>query len=345
VVPSEEYTDALSRELSIRFAESDSATIDTLYFGGGTPSRLGALGVQRAIAAVRERFTLPTDAELTLEANPEDITADNVAAWRDAGVNRLSIGGQSFDDNVLQWMHRTHDAAAIERAFATARRGGIDNISLDLIFALPESLERVWERDVMRALDLVPDHVSLYGLTVEPHTPLGRGHARGEVAEAPEERYEREFLFAHDALASAGFDHYEVSNFGRAGRHSRHNQAYWNDAPYAGLGPSAHEFDGTSRRWNAKAYTDWLRALAAGRDPVEAHEALTPENRIAEHVYLGLRTTSGVVISEGERQRVQPWIDAGWAVVDNTSRLRLTPLGWLRLDALAADLTLVRSRY
>ena len=345
LVPSHEYTEALSRELSIRFAHAERIPIDTLYFGGGTPSRLGGAGVHQAIAALRETFTLASDGELTIEANPEDISPENVAAWRAAGVNRLSIGAQSFDDRVLQWMHRTHDAAAIEHAVVTARAGGIENISLDLIFALPESLERVWERDVARALDLAPDHVSLYGLTVEPHTPLGRGHARGEIAEAPDERYEREFLFAHEALTSAGFDHYEVSNFGRPGRHSRHNRAYWNDSPYAGVGPSAHEFDGTSRRWNAKAYTDWLRALGAGRDPLDQREDLTSENRIAEHVYLGLRTTSGIMISESELERVTPWIDSGWATVDQMRRLRLTPLGWLRLDALAADLTLVRSRY
>ena len=294
---------------------------------------------------MREHFSLTDGAELTIEANPEDISEDTVAAWRAAGVNRLSIGAQSFDDRVLTWMHRTHDAAAIGRSVEAARRGGIENVSLDLIFALPVELERSWERDVALALDLEPSHVSLYGLTVEPHTPLGRWRSRGDVNEAPDERYESEFLHAHDAMTAAGFDHYEVSNFGRVGRRSRHNSSYWNESLYAGMGPSSHEFDGSVRRWNVSAYVDWLREVGAGRDPIDQKEELSPENRTAEQVYLGLRTTNGLVLSDTELQRARPWIDAGWATMDPDQRIRLTPLGWLRLDALAADLTYVRSRY
>jgi len=257
----------------------------------------------------------------------------------------LSIGAQSFDDRVLAWMHRTHDAAAIARSVAAARRGGIENVSLDLIFALPQEIDRSWTRDVASALDLEPSHVSLYGLTVEPHTPLGRWQSRGDVNEAPDERYESEFLYAHHAMTGAGFEHYEVSNFGRAGRRSRHNSSYWSESPYAGLGPSSHEFDGHNRRWNTSAYVDWLRAVGSGRDPLEGREELSLENRTAERVYLGLRTTDGLVLSDPESQRAKAWIDAGWATIDGDRRIRLTPLGWLRLDALAADLTLVRSRY
>ena len=344
-VPVDEYVDALAHELSIRFLEAEPWIVDTLYFGGGTPSRLGGEGVARAVAAVRDLVQLSDGAEVTLEANPEDINTEALAGWRDAGINRLSIGAQSFDDDVLKWMHRTHDAAAIGRAVDDARRAGIENISLDLIFALPDTVNRSWERDVSHALALEPSHVSLYGLTVEPHTPLGRWRSRGELDEAPEERYEREFLFAHDAMTSAGLEHYEVSNFGRAGRHSRHNSSYWSGAPYAGLGPSAHEFDGVTRRWNKSAYVDWLRALRADRDPIEQSELLTEENKTAERAYLGLRTVGGLVISDTEIDRTKAWIDAGWAWLDDGNRLRLSPLGWLRLDALAADLTLLRSRY
>jgi oxygen-independent coproporphyrinogen-3 oxidase len=344
-VPVDEYIGGLERELDIRFRAAASWVIDTLYFGGGTPSRLGAEGVRRAIVAIRNYAALASDAEVTLEANPEDVTPEAAAVWRDAGVNRLSIGSQSFDDEVLRWMHRTHDASAIGRAFESARGAGIENISLDLIFALPASIERSWESDVAKALALEPSHVSLYGLTVEPHTPLGRWRSRGELDEAPEERYEREFLHAHDAMAAAGLEHYEVSNFGRPGLRSRHNSAYWSGAPYAGVGPSAHEFDGVARRWNRSAYVDWLRALGSNRDPIDQSETLTDENKIAEGAYLGLRTLGGLQLSEAEIERARPWVEAGWARLVDGSRLQLTPLGWLRLDALAADLTLLRSRY
>lgn len=343
-MPVDEYVGALDRELAIRFADSAPWPVDTLYFGGGTPSRLGGEGVAHTIEMLRRRMTLASDAEVTLETNPEDVNDDALARWRDAGVNRLSLGSQSFDDKVLAWMHRSHDAAAIDRAVEAAKRAGIDNISLDLIFALPENVERSWENDVRRALALEPSHLSLYGLTVEPHTPLGRWRTRGEIDEAPDERYETEFLFAHDALTSAGFEHYEVSNFGLPARHSRHNSAYWLKVPYAGLGPSAHEFDGTERRWNVSAYASWLEKLAAGEDPVAESEALTAENRLSEDVYLGLRTRLGLELSEREMAHVERWIEAGWARRLGGNRIVLTPLGWLRLDALAADLTLIRSR-
>lgn len=345
VVPVEEYVAALERELSIRFPEQDPWPVDTLYVGGGTPSKLGASGVARMLDAVRRRIQISGETEVTLEANPEDISRDAIMAWRDAGVNRLSIGSQSFDDRVLEWMHRTHDADGIRRAVDASRAGGIANISLDLIFALPERNRRSWERDVQQALALAPAHLSLYGLTIEPHTPLGRWQARGDVTESPDDRYEAEFLFAHDALTAAGFLHYEVSNFGKPGEHSRHNSSYWSHVPYAGLGPSSHEFDGRMRRWNASAYADWVARLARGDDPIESSEVLDEGNRLAEHVYLGLRTVNGLVLSNQESQRVERWIEAGWAVLEPGNRLVLTPLGWLRLDALAADLTLIRSHY
>jgi oxygen-independent coproporphyrinogen III oxidase len=345
VVPETEYVTALRGELELRFPIEVSREIDTLYFGGGTPSRLGGRGVSEAIETLRRHFTLAPNAEVTLETNPEDVTLEAMTAWRDAGVNRLSLGAQTFDDAVLTWMRRTHDAAAIGRAVDVARGVGIENISLDLIFALPESVPRSWERDVAAALDLAPTHLSLYGLTIEPHTPMGRWHDRGELTETPDERYEREFIFAHDALTAAGFEHYEVSNFGRPGKHSCHNSAYWAGVPYVGLGPSAHEFDGDTRRWNIGAYAEWVRRIAEGMDPVDGEELLTADNRAAETVYLGLRTCRGLMLDGPEIARTEPWVEAGWAERRGPNRVVLTPLGWLRLDALAADLTLVRSHY
>jgi oxygen-independent coproporphyrinogen-3 oxidase len=344
-VPVDEYVGAVARELDLRFSSGGPGETETLYFGGGTPSRLGAEGIARLVTAVRQRARLTDDAEVTVEANPDDVTAENVRAWRDAGVNRISLGAQSFDDDVLTWMHRTHDAAAIPRAVDIIRRGGIDNISLDLIFAVPQRPAGSWERDLARALELDPSHISLYGLTVEPHTVLGRRKHRGEVAESSEEVYEREFIHAHETLGAAEFEHYEVSNFARRGARSRHNSAYWSGRSYAGLGPSAHEFDGTTRRWNVAPYAEWLTAVEAGRDPIADSEQLTGENRLSEGVYLGLRTVDGLALSEAELAHISRWLEAGWASLDSDRRVRLTAEGWLRLDALAADLTLFRSRY
>ena len=345
VVPVDEFVTAIARELDIRQFASAPLELDTLYFGGGTPSRLGGDGIARLVEVISSRVALATNAEVTLEANPEDVTPAAASAWRAAGVNRLSLGAQSFDDTVLAWMHRTHDAAAISRAVDAARGVGIDNLSLDLIFALPQQLERSWRSDLSRALELSPEHVSLYGLTIEPQTPLGRAHQRGQVVDAPDERYELEFLEAHDVLGAAGFSHYEVSNYGLFDRHSRHNSAYWSGVGYVGVGPSAHGFDSDVRRWNHTAYVDWLAAISNGSDPLQGRENLTADNRSAESVYLGLRTSRGVVLDGKEMAHVAPWVDAGWAVVEGSGRVVLTPRGWLRLDALAADLTVLRSHY
>lgn len=345
VTPVDDYLRGLRTELELRFPAVEPWAIDTLYFGGGTPSRLGPDGVARMIALVAERASMAADAEVTLEANPEDVTPDAARAWRAAGVTRLSLGVQSFDDAVLRWMHRVHDGDAAARAVETVRDAGFEDFSLDLIFALPEALRRVWPRDLERATALRPTHVSLYGLTVEPRTPLSRWRERGEVDESPEERYEDEYLMADRELRAVGFDHYEVSNFGRPGRHARHNSAYWRLVPYAGLGPSAHEYDGAVRRWNVRHYAGWLDRLDGGDDPIEGSETLTAENEVAERVYLGLRTSAGLLLGKDERAHVRPWVDAGWGSVADDGRLVLTAEGWLRLDALARDLTLLRSRY
>ena len=345
-VPVEAYLRGLQAELAIRTAafagEAAAWQLDTLYFGGGTPSRLGGPGLARAVATVLERARLAPGAEVTVEANPDDVDLDAVRHWVAAGVNRLSLGVQSFDERALGWMHRSHGVDRAGLAMAAAREGGIANVSIDLIFALPSLLDRSWERDVAAAIALGPEHLSLYGLTVENGTPLGRWRERGLVDEAPEERYETEFLRAHELLGEAGFEHYEVSNFARPGFRSRHNSSYWRQVPYSGLGPSAHEFDGRTRRWNVAPYAGWLRRLDAGADPMEGRERLTAANREAETVYLGLRTSDGLVLRSGEREVVAPWLAEGWGRLDG-ERLQLTPLGWLRLDALAASLTARRS--
>ena len=342
-VPADDFIHGLEQELDVRGFGPHEAQVDTLYLGGGTPSRLGPDGVTRTIDVVTQRFVPMPGAEITIEVNPDDVTRQAVAAWRGAGVNRVSLGVQSFDDRALAWMHRTHDSARVAEAAADLAEGGIENWSLDLIFALPASLERSWERDVDRALDLAPPHISLYGLTVEQHTPIARWKDRGASVEGGEDVYEAEYLHADSTLTAAGFAHYEVSNFGQPGRWARHNRSYWTGASYVGLGPSAHGYDGARRRWNEREYASWLERVRKGEDPIAGEEHLTAENRSAEQVYLGLRTSSGLEISEAEHAVVSPWVNAGWATISG-DRVHLTPHGWLRLDALAASLTMLRSR-
>jgi oxygen-independent coproporphyrinogen-3 oxidase len=345
-VPVGEFVDGVSRELANR--DLGGETLDTVYLGGGTPSKLGGEGIAELLGRVRDRFAIAPNAEVTVEANPEDVNAAAVAAWRSAGVTRLSIGAQSFDARVLDWMHRTHSVDDTARAVEVARDAGIDNISLDLIFAVPESLARVWARDLDAALALAPSHVSVYGLTVEPRTPLGRWTARGDTRELPEDDWAAEFQLTHNRLVAAGYTHYEVSSYARAGFRSRHNEAYWLDRPYHGVGPSAHGFDGASRRWNEREFVAWLSRVRAGGDPLAGREQLGDEERVAERVYVGLRTDRGLRLQPGDDPLVQRWVEAGWGTVLNrheTRTLQLTVAGWMRLDALAAALTSLRSRY
>jgi oxygen-independent coproporphyrinogen III oxidase len=337
-VPVDEYIAAISAELEMRYPRDRRAwRVDTLYLGGGTPSRLGGAGIRRLMDVLRDRMVTDPGAEITIEANPDDVTADAVAAWRAAGVTRLSLGAQSFGAAALAWMHRTHTAEQTATAVRVARDGGIDNLSLDLIFALPADVPRSWSEDLDAALALQPDHLSLYGLTVERATPLGRWVARGEAIAAPDERYAAEYLAAHESLAGAGYEHYEVSSFARVGARSRHNSSYWAGVAYAGLGPGAHEFDGERRRWNIGAYTAWAQRTLLGEDPVADLERLTPENRAAERLYLELRTAAGTVLDMAAVRTARPWVDAGWAKLDG-ARLSLTVEGWLRLDELVVML-------
>ena len=341
-VPVDEFLRALRSELRLRRGEIGARNdIETLYFGGGTPSHLGPDGVTRMMALMREHFRWGPDAEVTLEANPDDVTAAATAAWLRAGITRVSLGAQSFDANVLQWMHRTHGPAQIDAAVELLRDTPFSSWSFDLIFALPASLQRDWRRDLDLALAKRPPHLSLYGLTVEPGTPLGRWAERGEVNASDELAYESEFLSADAEASAAGFEHYEVSNFAQPGHQSRHNRSYWRGVPYLGFGPSAHGFDGQVRRWNRAAYAAWQKAVAAGDDPLGGSEIIGEGERTLEAVYLGLRTTQGLDIAPDEIGQVRAWLAAGWATLTGT-RLVLTPLGWLRLDSLASALTPVR---
>jgi oxygen-independent coproporphyrinogen-3 oxidase len=315
-----------------------SETVDTVYFGGGTPSRLDPRGIAAILARIASDRSVSPSAEVTLEANPDDVTLERASAWAAAGVNRISLGAQSFHPAVLTWMHRTHTAAQTETAVEMLRSAGIADLSLDLIFGLPASLERSWRADLDRALALGPDHLSLYGLTVEDHTPLARWTARGEVVPVDEDRYASEFLEADAALGSAGFEHYEVSNYARPGRRARHNSAYWRRAPFIGLGPSAHSGWGRHRRWNLREWVAYERAVASGESPVAGSEHLDDGAVALEELYLGLRTREGVAAERLPPGTAATWRSSGWASVSEGS-IRLSAEGWLRLDALTAGPT------
>jgi len=319
-------------------AWDESPRLDTIYFGGGTPSRLDPAAIARMLEVFRAGRSITPGAEITLEANPDDVTPENALAWLAAGVNRISLGAQSFDPRVLDWMHRTHDAAQAGVAMRTLRSAGFADISLDLIYAVPRALDRDWAADLEQALALAPTHISLYGLTVEPATPLGKWTARGESISLDDEHAAAEYLDAHERLVTSGFEHYEVSNAGLPGYRARHNSAYWRRAPFIGLGPSAHSGFAASRRWNVREWTEYARRAESGDTLMLEEERLDESQVELETLYLGLRTSDGLPAASVPAGVLERWSSSGWAVLCG-SRVALTAPGWLRLDALVASLS------
>jgi oxygen-independent coproporphyrinogen-3 oxidase len=342
-VPHGRYVAAIQAEFTSRTAalEAPEHGPDTIYFGGGTPSLLEPSALESLLTLLRSwRRDDGRPVEVTLEANPEDVTPERAAAWAVAGVSRVSLGVQSFQPSVLEWMHRSHGPDAASTAVQALREAGVTSISVDLIIGVPDAAGPDLAADLGRLLALDPDHVSAYTLTIEPKTPFGRWAARGLVEPAPDEQHASEFLQVHEVLTQAGFEHYEVSNYARQGSRARHNSSYWIGRPYLGLGPSAHSFDGAVRSWNVSPWAAYERLVFADRAATEESEILTGGQLLLERVYLGLRTAAGLRLNE------LPWpspagdqaVERGWARVDN-GRLQLTPEGWLRLDAIASALT------
>ena len=339
-VPSDAYVAAVLREWALWQSEPiwDTAPeIETIYFGGGTPSRIRPSAVAQLLDRIVKDRNVTPDAEITLEANPDDVTLASAGAWKAAGINRVSLGVQSFDPAVLQWMHRVHTADQVPTAVDALRCAGIEDLSLDLIFGLPSALRRSWAHDLKLAFDLTPEHLSLYGLTIEPRTPLAHQAGRGEVAPVDETSYAAEFLMGHEALEARGYEHYEVSNAARPGHRARHNSAYWRRSPFIGLGPSAHSGFGNQRRWNLREWAGYERVVAAGGSPVEGRELLGSEAIRLEQLYLGLRTREGLPGDLIPVRLREQWEQAGWAE-SGQGPVRLTPEGWLRLDALVASI-------
>ncbi|MCH7932927.1 MAG: radical SAM family heme chaperone HemW [Gemmatimonadetes bacterium] len=315
-------------------------TLDTLYIGGGTPSLLGAQAMEGLLPVIGEERLRNSDLEWTAEANPESFTQEVANGWRSAGVNRISLGIQSFHAPTLQWMGRLHGADGARSAVRVAREEGFSNLSVDLIFGLPAHLERDWASDLDEALALEPDHVSLYGLTAESATPLGRAVAEGRENLSDGEQYEEEYLLAVDRLAEAGYEAYEVSNFARPGFTSRHNSVYWSGEPYLGLGNGAHSYRHPVRRWNTREWDAYRVGTEGPGPPLEDEEKLDVGKVRLERIWLGLRTTRGISLQDlpsSARNRAARWEKSSLAVAEGNV-LRLTPRGWLVMDRLTVEL-------
>lgn len=313
--------------------------LDTIYVGGGTPSLLGGEAM-RELRLRLARYANWDDrgVEWTAEANPESFDAALAAAWLAAGVNRLSLGAQTFHLPTLRWMGRLHGADGPALAVGTARQAGFGNISVDLIFGVPDRLGRSWSEDLERAIELSVEHISLYGLTAEAATPLGRWVREGREELASEDMYAEQYLEAATRLTAAGYVHYEVSNFARPGCESRHNGVYWRGAPYIGVGPGAHSYLPTRRWWNTRDWADYALRLGRGESPREGAEDVVEVAADLERVWLGLRTLAGLeATGPAQRALVALWLKEGWAVEASGGRVRLTPSGWLLLDRLAVE--------
>jgi len=290
LIPS--YLEAVRREM--RLYSAATGPIDTIYVGGGTPSLLSAGQAQTLLMEVHAAFTVSPEAEVTFEVNPEGLNADYLKEIRSAGVNRLSIGVQSFDEAALEFLGRGHCARDGMNALKMAREAGFENIGVDLIYGLPYQSMETWLETLKRVLETAPEHLSLYELTFEPGAPLGKRLSRGEIRRLDEETQRAFFLETARMARSAGYSHYEISNFAREQRFSRHNSKYWNHAPYLGLGAAAHSFDGDRRWWNHSSARRYISDLARGLAPVSDSEQLDLEARMLETLYFGFRTAKGL---------------------------------------------------
>ena len=343
-----DYVEALIAEARLRKAELNGKPVKTLYMGGGTPSQLPLPLLARLIDGLKATLDLNAVQEFTLEANPDDVTPEWSAAVRALGVNRVSMGVQSFQDAVLRLVGRRHTARQAIDAVASLRHAGIDNISIDLIYGLPGQRLETWAESVRQAVDLRPQHISAYGLTYEPGTRLWQQRECGEVVEASEDQYLDMYRILVGLLRVAGYEHYEISNFALPGYRSRHNSSYWNETPYLGLGAAAHSYDGTMRRSNPADLCGYIRRITSGQPACQV-EDLAWWERYDERVMLGLRTADGVdahrlrsdfgdkawahFVSEARRH-----IDAGNMICTDDGRYILTSEGIVLSDSVMRDL-------
>jgi oxygen-independent coproporphyrinogen III oxidase len=268
-------------------------TIETIYFGGGTPSLLTAAEINALLETIQQHYRVAPLAEITLEANPDDMDREKMLAWKQQGINRLSIGVQSFVDADLQWMNRAHNASQSVACIKTARDCGFQNLTIDLIYGSPTLTHDAWAANIDTALALQIPHLSCYALTVEPQTALQKMIAQQKKDNVDSEAQAQQFLFLMEKMQEAGYAHYEISNYALPGFESRHNSAYWEGTHYLGIGPSAHSFNGVSRQWNVSNNAQYAAALQKGELLFET-ETLSPVQQLNEYIMIRLRTARGL---------------------------------------------------
>ena len=295
------YVAALCREIAAAGGDF-SVPADTVFLGGGTPTLLPATDLTQILQAIRETFALTEDAEISLEANPGTVDVASLKLLRQAGFNRLSLGVQSFDDQVLRGIGRIHRAAEAAQAVGMSRSAGFENISMDLMFGLPLQSLNSWRETLARAVSLEPDHISAYGLKLEEQTPLALLVASGQAALPAEREEEAMYDWLNEFLPQQGFSRYEISNYARPGRECRHNLKYWRYQPYRGFGVAAHSFNGIARFANTEELSRYIARIEAGESAEEFRETLDEPDRMAEYVFLALRTTAGLSAMDFEVQ-------------------------------------------
>ena len=345
----EQFLEALGKEIVLRKDYLDGKTINTIYFGGGTPSLLSVTEIDDLLHRINGHYPVASNAEITLEANPDTLSPEYLEGLQNLGVNRLSIGIQSFFDNDLQSLSRRHDANHARQCLDWAKHAGFSNISIDLIYGLPTSDTEQWNRNLDLFFELGLPHLSAYALTLEPNSILTKQIDLGKARPVIEEDALRDYDILCRRAAENGYLHYEISNFCRSGMHSKHNASYWFGMPYAGFGPSAHSFDGTSRQWNVSSVEKYCtRVPESVEGPVFEKEQLTLEQRYDEYVMLRLRTHWGIDLKYmkremGERfssyceQHAQPLVAQG-RLTQTREFLYLTDAQMLFADGVAEEL-------
>jgi len=344
------FTGTLLRELDLRSPYLSDKQVDTIYFGGGTPTLLSPGKPAMILARIREIFEVHEQAEITIEANPDDLNPAILEQYLENGFNRISIGTQSFFDEHLKLMNRRHDARQAIEAIRMAAGSGFTNISLDLIYGIPGMTSTQWQHNLEVAGSLPANHISAYHLTIEPGTRFGRLKKSGLFSEIPDEQSVDQYRMLRETLGANGFEQYEISNFARHRQYSRHNTKYWMGNSYLGLGPSAHSFNGTGRHWNPASLTRYTAAVDDGKHP--QGEIIDPLMRRNEQVMTRLRTSRGIHASEFRSDFGEPaWtellamaathINAGDLVLTDDD-IRFNPEAWFHSDGILSDLFLIR---
>ena len=340
---------AIEKEIGFNRNYLEGEPIETIYFGGGTPSILNEIQLEQIIKSIRNNFNALDVKEITLEANPDDLTMDKMQQWLKAGINRLSIGTQSFFDKDLVWMNRAHSAAQAIQSISNAQQCGLPNISIDLIYGLPESTDDEWKQNLETAFNSGAQHLSCYSLTVEPKTALENFIRTGKSKPIDEEKSARQFEVLMNLAPQFGFEHYEISNFAKSGMRSKHNSSYWSGKKYLGVGPSAHSYNGVSRQWNIANNNLYVSQIEKGIVPAET-EILTLVQQYNEFVMIRLRTVEGISFNEMKeifpdfishfQKEIAPFVN-GNLIQQTGSNLSLTNNGRLLADHIISELMIV----